>query len=617
MEFENGPRSSIVFVDISDAYIPGSDITCTFSVLAASPLVDENCWVGLFRVGWEEIDESISRVYVGNAYEKDNGEVKITPPLSEGTKAQVTFSASAIPSANDKEFFQFCFITGGGITLGASGPFLICASTVASQLESLSSTASSSAESVAKKYETDELEWCPWLDVSEEADDGLLVHSKTTLLEKSLAKVVGENSALRESLEEKDSLIEKLQLEVQDVQAKVSAQAAFIVDCKKQQDNSLIWIEELQEKVGCLEEEKKSLEEKIRQLNGVVVNLEEQKSDLRKDMDLLSKDLQLARGKELQKVCQGYENRLAESVKAISDLECAYRESKDCIAEMKIMHKEELSKMSKSFDDTLNQLNAQCLDFENTESQKQELLHKLEKMTHSFAEERRDLYDQIEHLESKIERLVTRESSELNQLKRDLHSSEVLFAESEANAKELKLLLSSKCDELARVKETLYNSHHRQNGELLDCQMELRHVFSELEAARGENSVLKEKCNGHNGARHALQVAYKHTQRQLSALKEDHETLSKKYLSLSQESKSDDKQETVRELKDRVEDLKLRLCIGANAYKEKVLQCKMLQKELKKYNDSSDVRPADLSNVPEGGSANSEVESKQGQMKVC
>ena len=613
MEAEDGPKSGVVFLSISEAYSPGNTIPCTFSITSEyQGKITEKCWVGLFRVGWERIDQYISRTFLSDDVVKDNvKEGKTNPPLpaeSNSTTLEIALDVSSIELPNDVEFYQFCFITADGAVLGASCPFSI--TNQISFTDNLEST-SLSTESTVKTAGNEELEWCPWLDVSEEDDDALLVHNKTTLLEKSLANVVEENSGLRESLEEKDSEIEKLRSELEDMKEKVSVQAAAILRHKKQQDDGLKWIEELQEKNGKIEEDKKALEEQIRCMTVANANLEEQKSDLRKDMDLLSKDLQLARGKELQKVCKGYEDRLAESAKAIRDLESAYRESKEYIEDMKIKHREELNDMSKSFDDVIAKLNAQCSDFENAEIQKRQLLDEIEHMTHSFVKERRDLNDQIDYLEKEIKHMRTRDSSEENQLRRDLHSFQVTVTEMEANIKQLEAALDKKCDELAKVREAHFNFLRKHNTEFQKCEMELKHVSSELDAVKGENNLLKEKCNGHSGARHALQVAYKHTQKQLSSLKDDHETLSQKYQSLSQDSMNGGKEETVKELKNTVEDLKIRLCIGARVYREKALQCKLLQKELKMCNGASGLRPEDDPKMLKKASASSPLKTKQ------
>ena len=593
MEVEDGPKSAVIFKSISEAYTPGSNIPCIFSINSEyHGKINEKCWVGLFRVGWERIDQCISRTFLSEEIFKEKIKArKVDRPLSaesDSIALELALDVSSIEQPSDVEFYQFCFITADGAVLGASCPFSI--TNQISSSDNVESTISST-ESTVKTSGNEELEWCPWLDVSEEEDDALLVHNKTTLLEKSLANVVGENSVLRESVAEKDLEIEKLRSELEDMREQESMHAAAILHHKKQQDDGLKWIEELQEMNGKIEEDRNALKEQIRCMTVANANLEEQKSDLRRDMDLLSKDLQLARGKELQKVCKGYEDRLAESAKAIRDLESAYRESKEYIEEMKIKHKEELNNMSKSFDDVITKLNAQCSDFENAEIRKRELLDEIEHITHSFMKEKRDLNDQIDYLEKEIEHMRTRDSSEHNQLKRDLHSFQVTVAEMEANIEKLEAALDKKCDELAKVREAHFNFLRKHNTEFQKCEMELRHVSSELDAVKGENNLLKEKCNGHSGARHALQVAYKHTQKQLSSLKDDHETLSQKYQSLSHESTNGGREETVKELKNTVEDLKIRLCIGARVYREKALQCKLLQKELRMYNDASDLRP--------------------------
>ena len=611
MEVELGPTVSVVvFVNTSEIYLPGKDITCLFSISnEASHYIDENCWVGIYKVGWEETNEYVIREFTKKVISKSK-ESEVSPPLAtsaENSTFKVTFDGCAVPPQSDSEFYQFCFVTGDGRVLGASGPFLVTDNQNAGLPQSFQTGDSSAVSSFIATKDEGELEWCPWLDVSEDVDDTIIVHSKTTLLEKSLAKVVGENNKLRETVEEDEMEIEKLRSELEDVLQKLSQQSSLILDYKKQQGDDLNWVEDLQEKLADLTEGKTALEKELQTLKGVIKKLEEQNSDLRKDMDLLSKDLQLARGKELQKVCKGYEDRLAESVKAISELESALKEAKHCIADLKVKHKEELTSMSKSFDEILLQLSAKSSNVENVELQKNELLKEIENMTRSFMDERRDLQDQIESLEMRAEQRVKQDSIVIKQLEEKIQNYEIAAANSECTIDELKEALSKKQDEVAKIQEDHYTALHKQNVDLSGWQMEHRRVVSELEGIKQENSLLKEKCNGHNGARHALQVAYKHTQRQLSSLKDDHEKLSQMYQSLNQESNME---ETVKELKNQVEDLKIRLCVGANAYREKVLYCKMLEKELGKLNANSTPSRSGKSQMSRRTSAESSSESK-------
>lgn len=595
MEESEGPSSSVVFINTSETYVPGKDITCIFSVATeVRPLINKSCWVGIFRVGWERTTDFVTRKFLLNINTSDGGSAQF---VSGEENLEVAFSSNVVPPANDVDFYQFCFITGDGNVLGASCPFLISASQTKVLVESPQSRSSSVISFASKDEKNEELEWCPWLDVSEDVDDAIILHSKTTLLEKSLAKLVEENNKLREEREENTLEIEKLKSYYEDLVEKVSTQTSAIVYLKKQRVDDQTLIESLEEKLSDHQEDKLLLIKEIHGLKAVITGLEEQKSDLKKDMDLLSKDLQISRDKELQKVSQGYENQLKESAKAITELESELNKSESYIADLKAKHKEELTNMSKSFDDILLQLNTQNSNFENMESQKKELTDKIDEMSHTFIQEKRDLNDEIESLQWQIKQMGSHGNDKVKSLQEELHLSQRSVIELETNIQELKNSLAIQSKELEQMKMDQYASIHKQSAELVEIQMELRRTASELDGVKQENSLLKEKCNGHNGARHALQIAYKHTQRQLSSLKEDHESLSHKYQSLSQEMKGYDQDKALSELQGKVEDLKLRLCIGANAYKEKVLQCKLLERKLKRQDSKSPVMKSSDSQV--------------------
>ena len=611
---ENGPKSVVLFLNTVEVYQPKNEIVCSCSVSTqVIDSINETCWIGIFKVGWELITEYVSREFLVDVAGKQEV-VHTSLSSSTDTTLEVRFHESVIPVANDTEFYQFCFVAGDGNVLGASCPFLITDSegrTLPESLQSKKEVASSSTEDGGIR---EDLDWCPWLDASEDIDDAIILHSKTTLLEKALTKAMGENAELRKEILKRNIEMGNLNADLEDAVEKSSVQAMAMLACKKQKENDLKLIEELEEKFDASVKDKKALEDEIHSLKFIAKNLELQKTELKTDMDLLNRDFQIARDKELHKVCQGYEDRLQESAKAISDLGVELNNSKSYIANLKTRHKDEISNMSRSYDSIILQFDAQNSHYKDFELQKQAMENKLDEMSKSFMKEKRDFSDEIEALQTYAANKASEESAKINHLKKELSCSQKSLKKAQTVINDLEEALDKKGDELAEVKGCQYTSLHKQNVEFIESQMELRRVANELVAVKQENSLLKEKCNGNSGARHALQIAYKHTQRQLSSLKEDHETLSERYKCLSNEAKVDSIAETVKELHEQVEDLKLRLCIGANVYKKNVAHCKMMERELKRLTSRSSLSRAES---PRNNSASAAESKQSGNDYVC
>lgn len=581
--------SIVVFLGTSETYPPDEDLVCRFKYTSKDGCFDDTCWIGIFKVGWEESCDFLARKFL---VAKAETELEMVLLVSNNVE-ELVFSASDVPGESDTEFYQFCFVTGNGVILGASCPFLITTkgpTRLSGSLLDLSSKPSGSSNE--SRAESQELEWCPWLGLSgEDVDDTVLVHNKTTLLESSLAKLVKENNNLREIVQSKETQIDDLYSGLQDMEEELTAAKIMIEarteDKRKQQDFDMKLIDELQGALAKEVEEKQDLKERMHQMEVTMTSLHAKLLDSRNDNEAMANALEHTKRSVHSELHTKYERLLENSSQRLEEVENLLIQEKNSAADLKTHHQIELQKLSQSFESVFAELSAQNIHIENVESQKKELMEKVNMETRAIAEERRNLIDAIEEKDKEIKN-IQRKLKELENvhlesivdMQEKLDQSKNMISELEEGQ-----MVQSK--EMSIHKEKFNEKEYQLEQELQNCiikldeaEINLTSMKCELEEMNKENLLLKEKSNGHNGARHALQVAYVHTQKQLASLKGDHDVLSQQYQSLRDQTMEAETDIELRELKKQIEDLKLRLCIGGNAYKEKFLECRRLQNEM-------------------------------------
>ena len=580
--------SMVVFLGTSETYPSNEDLVCRFTYTTKGGCFDDTCWVGIFKVGWEESCDFLARKFLVAKAEKESEIVLVSNNVEE-----LVFSASELPGESDTEFYQFCFITGNGVILGASCPFLMTTkgpTRLSGSLLDLSSKPSGSSNE--SRAESQELEWCPWLGLSgEDVDDTVLVHNKTTLLESSLAKLVKENNNLREMVQSKEAQIDNLYSGLQDMQEELAAAKLMIEakteDKRKQQDFDMKLIDELQGTLAKEVEEKGDLKERIHQMELTMTSLHTKLLDARNDNEAMASALEHTKRNVHSELHTRYEKLLENSSQRLAEVENLLIEEKNSSADLKTHHQIELQKLTQSFESVFAELTAQNIHIENVESQKKELMEMVNMETRAIAEERRNLMDAIEEKDKEI-RNIQHKLKELE----NVHLESIIdlqekLDQSKRMISELEESQVAQSKEMAVEKDKFSEKEHHLEQELQDCSAKLDEAETNLNSMKcklaemnEENILLKEKSNGHNGARHALQVAYVHTQKQLASLKGDHDVLSQQYQSLRDQTMEAESDTELRELKEQIEDLKLRLCIGGNAYKEKFLECRRLQNEI-------------------------------------
>jgi hypothetical protein len=119
-----------MFRDVSDAYIQGQDIPCSF-VLGNKVQPKNGDRVAIFRVPWSSIHDFVAFVWAKDSA-SEAGKFRSSPHQLQQQQQQAferrkTFDAGNLLSlqADDDEYYQFCYVSEDGEILGSSPTFQI------------------------------------------------------------------------------------------------------------------------------------------------------------------------------------------------------------------------------------------------------------------------------------------------------------------------------------------------------------------------------------------------------------------------------------------------------------------------------------------------------------
>jgi len=105
-------KDVVLFKEIKKSYPPGGQLEVKYLLVADSNLKPASRdWIGIFRVGW-----SSSRDYYTFEW--------VTELTNDG-KGSASFAGRRLPP-EDKNFYQFCYVSSDGHVRGASSPFQFC-----------------------------------------------------------------------------------------------------------------------------------------------------------------------------------------------------------------------------------------------------------------------------------------------------------------------------------------------------------------------------------------------------------------------------------------------------------------------------------------------------------
>ena len=105
-------KDVVLFNDIKKSYPPGEQLEVKYLLVPDSDLKPASRdWIGIFQVGW-----SSSRDYYTFEWVAE---------LSNDGKGSAMFAGRRLPP-EDKNFYQFCYVSSDGHVRGASSPFQFC-----------------------------------------------------------------------------------------------------------------------------------------------------------------------------------------------------------------------------------------------------------------------------------------------------------------------------------------------------------------------------------------------------------------------------------------------------------------------------------------------------------
>ena len=634
---------SVIFRNVKEYYPTNQDLHCTFSVKENDSISKpENCFVGLFHVGWDSLESCIIKK-----------SFSIVEKLADGLFT-LDFSSNDIPESSVDEFYQFCLYESiTDVVLGASCPFQICD---LKQIESFIRIDSSVSLGGETSFKDD---W--WIcggqkPIDEDLDDSVLVHNKTTMLEDSLAKTVEENEVLKVS---KDNFKSQL---VQFAQEKQEYEKETEQELNMMQDKIfLLENQEIQFKQNLLESDK--------MINHLTLKMEKIHSSMAADYEkkwkeyflqekevivsqlnesIIANEKYSAANTELTEKfsnlldkCAALEVKLASEKASSKLLESAYQEMVSSFhSKMELLDKEEndVSILKDHLKETEHRLITERKKSADLVVEAESLSTLLERFEQESREkdakhllEKNKLFKQIKEVKADIDCLTQQKESLENNLVCDKREKMIQAQRYEAIANELERKLIAvtqllqdekncnfnKCQafqiELAG-KDKIINEHAeeiaRSTVKIADLQIALEqeqiaskkvannlsNYQEELKRVEEQKTIeyLSDSFKPHsadNGSRHALQVANAHMQKQLRNMRKQRDEYQKLYKEQQEITTSEDKKEL-----ERVNhEMKLRLCMGKKVYEEKYRECQKLKNEI--ANLKKNVSPVNDSQV--------------------
>lgn len=522
----------VVFHNIPETYPADAHIECGYTITSDFVPTTRD-WIGLYKVGWLSTKDYIyyDWVNIPSNYEagKDAG-------------GHVLFPSHKLPN-DDGEFYQFCYVTSSGQIRGASTPFQF------------------------KKPSADD-----FVEIEDNDTEMLVIRSKTIVMEEAIHKLDAEKNALlqmQHDLEmERDELVNKLYLLDKNLQ-EVAEENKHLTDQVKvdkqtisqlqQEAKDLIMVrDEVQQRADNVKRDKENVQDQLNRLDAEISELKDTIKRLQNEKDgLEGENLRLKQGIDMYK--QHFtkkEGMDKEANEKIEDLE------------IKLAKQESLVEHLKS---TLKSVRAEL-------EQTQTLLNRQAEVSASDKENIDWLTEKIQNLEDKlsaadnVKELIQTEletykeynrkmAKDLEASKEESHILKERFINEretlEIKIVELKSLLEEKDKCLAELE---------QSAELL--KLETATLNERLEKAEETSSVGSMQC---------LVMAQSTLKARYSKMEQDFS-----HYQADATKKSKEHKQQVKDLTREIEDLKERLTMGSNEYRNLYIENRKLEKKVEK-----------------------------------
>lgn len=539
VSFKKSEYAVVVFPSMPETFPTDAHIECRYTI-TQDYVPTSRDWIGLYKVGWISFHDYLYYDWVSPLKNYEEGKE------SEGN---ILFPSHKMPD-DDGDFYQFCYVASTGQVKGASTPFQF------------------------KKPRADD-----FVEMVDDENDMLIIHSKTCLLEETLKKTEEEkiellkklndcdqkcsnltvnlvrlDSELKEEQQAKHSLAEDLEL----AQGKINSLQCEIKDMILIQDELAIQIKQLTQ-------EKNKAENEIKTLGT-------EKNDLIEKIKILQnqKDETLGKNKILQEENEMYKSQLSSREKSVFETQKQTEKLRSAIAEV-------------------------STQIQIHEQENNALLRKLEKEKTLSASKKDEIARLSEKLRNSEDKLCAAESTK-QMLQKELSAYEVTL-------KKMSSDLEASKGEYLTLKVQLHKitQEYQQNKKTQEEKIEELRKENETLKKETDNSVPAQSVYFLQEAQETLRQRLINTMKQNSELSSQKEELTKKMSALNVQY-----QELLKERKE----WQLRVTKCSEEYKKIYAENKKNIKKLAKLKNS-------MSPAVDENSESSHGASERGSPSVC
>lgn len=644
---EESKFAGVVFRNIQDVYVPGKDIRCCYSI---KPYVSttENDWIGLYKVGWQSPKD-----YLCYEYSPVLEKASLTASLS--AQDSVVFRGSKLPSEECEFYqfcyvtssgeirgascpFQISFSKPGDLEICSEeeDESLLIVSNRTTHLEDSLAKALDENASLKASKEKAEGDYFKLQDIiiGLEAKESDMVFQNQKQ-KKMLDKAISEKTALEESYRNTLEQLETTQTSLKLANRKTSEALQQLYDERNQnvQESSQKFEEEHTHLLEVISQKERTIQELListEQSNANSAALESEIQKLIIEKGALQESyhslvLEKAKSDEaLKKSEQAYVALEKSQAKDVEQVYCLQRENTRMKEELALFQVQ-MEEMSDQFSNQQslmeeNHLREYCKLEKTVETMRVELdrcKQELNQKEESLAETITNLDNQAKANQLAVkgyEDSIVKLQEQLNQeraFNNSLSSAsdhQVAELQEQLNAQlqknSLSLALNEKqTQEIKRLEENIKLNE----ADVERMQREIKDQGQHLEIIKmQENENIQQNSNNGNGGKSAalegpyfaLKTAHEQLRKQYWQVKKDMENLwrqkadlKRQLASVHSELPDSDLRFEMANLKKQNEDLRIRLNMGAEAYKAKFKECQKYEKQLKKAQKESDSSP--------------------------
>lgn len=640
---EESKFAAVVFHNIQEVYIPGKDIRCCYSIKpSVSPTAND--WIGLFKVGWQSCKDYLCYEY-SPVIEKNS-------TSTSSSQNSVLFRGSKLPP-EEIEFYQFCYVTSSGEIRGASYPFqiqfskpgelecneesdengdtlLVVRNRTTMLEDSLAKAYDENASLKASKekaeadcisfqdmilnLESQKNELCTrllaetkssekmeksWKESSEmfKNSEQALKEARTKILELHKSAEVEKLRSDRTDKDQKKLEDERMQLlqDISDGQSEVDRLNVVVV-----QKNSEIF--SLQEKVEKTVQENIALVKEHEDMLGEISTSQAALKETKQAILALEKSLaeHLEQMNLLQKENSKLKSELVSAQADMDQLASSLNDERDQVNENHLKeinsleeHTEKLTKVIQDKERALDVCEEKVLEM-SCVLEEERAMHK--QLIEEYEDSLTNIQGQLNQERAFNNSLSTASDRQVAELQEQLN---IQLEKNSTACQQIEV----KTQEIKRLEEELKGNEKV----IVNMEQCIDETKKELESAKSheeeylQSKAAKEKKTEQNSALEgpyfALQTANAQVKNQYLQAKKDMDNLwrqksdlKRQLTTLQSELPDSDLRFQMANLKKQIEDLRIRLNMGAEAYKAKFKECRKYQNQLKKVQKDSSGR---------------------------